>query len=118
MEPMAKNTEQFVFINVPYNFMFSCKARGARLLLSRFARSLTRSLLMRACSLADCGACAAVRHLRARGRGAGSERVTRDEACYSFANASQARRRLHVTRARSLRCMPVSCLRRNARSLA
>jgi hypothetical protein len=27
LEPLAKDTERYVFINVPYNFMFSCKAR-------------------------------------------------------------------------------------------
>jgi hypothetical protein len=27
---MARDTERFVLINVPYNFMFACKARRPR----------------------------------------------------------------------------------------
>jgi hypothetical protein len=30
LEPLAKDTERYVFINVPYNFMFTCKARQRR----------------------------------------------------------------------------------------
>jgi hypothetical protein len=29
LEPLAADTERYVFINVPYNFMFACKARSA-----------------------------------------------------------------------------------------
>jgi len=48
LEPLAKDTERYVFINVPYNFMFTCKARQ---------RSLSYTLApCRAVSVADAAA--------------------------------------------------------------
>ena len=51
LEPLARDTERFVFINVPYNFMFTCKARArasrgaAGPIALRRRRRLTRLLL-------------------------------------------------------------------------
>ena len=38
MEPLAKETERYVFINVPYNFMFTCKARPRRSCAARHCK--------------------------------------------------------------------------------